>query len=387
MTRPRRRRLAFATPPVSQGPVAADWKLIPAFTLRDGKAGASLAVPTGSSLYGTGEVTGPLRRNGRSVTLWNTDNYAYEKDGGRRLYQSHPWVLGVRPDGTAFGVIFDTTWKAELCTGDDRITLDSEGAPFRVAVVDRESPQAVVRALAELTGTMPLPPRWALGFHQCRYSYYPDARVREIADEFRQRNLPCDVIWLDIHYMEGYRIFTFDKQRFPDPKATNDYLHAKQFHSVWMIDPGVKAEPGYAVYDSGSAQHLWVQTKKRPGFPRQGLAGDVRVPGFHHARDAPVVGRSLQGLSRPRRGRRLERHERTRRVRRPGQHHAQGQRPARRRRPAVRPAPDVSQHVRHAHDPLDARGRPQGSAREAALRADAFQLPRRPALRRHLDGR
>ncbi len=272
--------LAFAAPPVGKGPLPTDWKLRPEFTLHDGKAGASLAVPAGSSLYGTGEVTGPLRRNGRSITLWNTDNFGYNKADGRRLYQSHPWVLGVRPDGTAFGVLFDTTWKAELRTDDDRITLDSEGAPFRVAVVDRESPQAVVRALAELTGAMPLPPRWALGFHQCRYSYYPDSRVREIADGFRQRNLPCDVIWMDIHYMDGYRIFTFDPNRFPDPKSTNDYLHAKQFHSVWMIDPGVKAEPGYSVYDSGTAQHLWVQTKAGADFHGTVWPGTCVFPDF-----------------------------------------------------------------------------------------------------------
>ena len=272
--------LAFAAPPKQTGPLPGDWKLVPTFTRGGGKAGASLAVPAGSSLYGTGEVAGPLRRNGHTITLWNTDNYGYGKDGGQRLYQSHPWVLGVRPDGTAFGVLFDTTWRATLRTDDDQITFDSEGAPFRVAVVDRDSPQAVVRALAEITGTMPLPPRWALGFHQCRYSYYPDARVREIADGFRERNLPCDVIWLDIHYMNGFRIFTFDPQRFPDPKATNDYLHGKHFHSVWMIDPGVKAERGYSVYDSGSTRHLWVQTRDGQDFHGKVWPGTCVFPDF-----------------------------------------------------------------------------------------------------------
>jgi alpha-glucosidase len=272
--------LALAASPRESGRMPRDWTLIPEFNSQNAKAGASLAVPRGSSLYGTGEVSGPLLRNGKTIEIWNTDNFAYKKDGGRRLYQSHPWVLGVRPDGTAFGVLFDTTWKAELQTNSDRIVFNGEGAPFRVAVIDRESPQAVMRGLAELIGTMPLPPRWALGFHQCRYSYYPDAQVREIASEFRKRHLPCDVIWLDIHYMNGYRIFTFDPKRFPNPKATNDYLHRNGFHSVWMIDPGVKAERGYFVYDSGSARHLWVQKADGKDYQGEVWPGMCVFPDF-----------------------------------------------------------------------------------------------------------
>lgn len=272
--------LAFAAAPVEGAAVTGDWKLTPEFFSEDGKAGVSLAVPAGSSLYGTGEVSGPLLRNGKTITIWNTDNFAYNKDNGRRLYQSHPWVLGVRPDGTAFGILFDTTWKAELQTNSDQIVFKSEGGPFRVAVIDRESPQAVMRALTDLTGKMPLPPRWALGFHQCRYSYYPDARVREIANEFRKRRLPCDVIWLDIHYMNGYRIFTFDPARFPNPKATNDYLHSNGFHSVWMIDPGVKADPNYPVFASGNGRHLWVQKPDGKDYKGEVWPGMCVFPDF-----------------------------------------------------------------------------------------------------------
>ena len=272
--------LAFAAPPVEQGATPAGWKLVPEYFQENGKPGAAITVPPGSSLYGTGEVTGPLLRNGRFINLWNTDNYNYHRGAGLRLYQSHPWVLGVRPDGSAFGIIFDTTWKGTLSTGSDKIVLSSEGAPFRVAIIDRESPQAVVRGLAEFTGKMPLPPKWALGFHQCRYSYYPDSKVRAIADRFRQDQLPCDVLWLDIDYMDGFRVFTFDPKKFPDPKATNDYLHAQGFHSVWMIDPGVKKDPGYAVYDSGSKEDVWVQTVAGNSFVGKVWPGDCVFPDF-----------------------------------------------------------------------------------------------------------
>ena len=237
-------------------------------------------MPAGSSLYGTGEVNGPLLRNDQSIRFWNTDNYAYKKDDGRRLYQSHPWVLGVRPDGTAFGIIFNTTWKAELQTASNRITLRSEGALFRVVVIDLPSPQAVVQELAELTGKMPMPPLWALGFYQCRYPYYPDARVRQIADEFRARRIPCDVIWMDIDHMQGLGVFTFDPAKFPDPKATNDYLHQHAFHSVWMIDPGVKVDPDYSVYQSGEKAGLWVQAANGDEFHGKVWPGACVFPDF-----------------------------------------------------------------------------------------------------------
>ena len=168
--------------PEETGNLPEGWQLFPEFYLDNGKAGASLEVPEGTSLYGGGEVTGPLLRNGTTIKLWNTDSGAYSVDNGTRLYQSHPWMMGVRTDGTAFGILFDTTWKAVLSSTDEKIDLKSEGIPFRVFVIDRESPQAVVRGLAELTGTMPMIPRWALGYHQCRFSYQPDSRVIEIAD-------------------------------------------------------------------------------------------------------------------------------------------------------------------------------------------------------------
>lgn len=271
---------ALTAEPRETGSLPADWQVRPVFSQQDARFTVTIPVATGTSLYGTGEVTGPLLRNGQSITLWNTDNFAYGKHQGRRLYQSHPWVLGVRADGSAFGVLFDTTWRAELnCTG-DKIAFDSEGPPCRVIVIDRATPQLVVQGLAELTGHIPLPPLWSLGFQQCRYSYYPDARVRQIADEFRKRRLPCDVIWVDIHFMDQYKIFTFDPKHFPDPAATNRYLHEQGFKSVWMVDPGVKIEKGYSVYDEGTGRDLWVKAADGQDFRGEVWPGPCVFPDF-----------------------------------------------------------------------------------------------------------
>ena len=102
----------------------------------------------------------------------------------------------------------------------------------------------MVERYTALTGRMPLPPRWALGYNQCRYSYYPESKVRFIADNFRAAQIPADVIWLDIHYQDGYRPFTWDPARFPDPKKLIADLRAQGFRTVTILDAHPKKKPG-----------------------------------------------------------------------------------------------------------------------------------------------
>jgi len=270
---------ALLKEPTVIGNVSSDWHITPTFYLKEGKSYATLPIGKGVSLYGTGETTGPLLRNGSSITLWNTDNFNYLKDNGKRLYQSHPWVLGVNPDGTAFGVIADNTWKQDIQLTDS-IRFISDGPAFRVLIIKGNSPQEVITTLADLTGKIQMPPLWSIGYQQCRFSYVPDTRIKCVADTFRLKKLPCDVIWMDIDYMERFKIFTFDQQKIPNPKDVNDYLHGKGFHSIWMIDPGVKAEKGYFVYDSGTAGNHWVQTSDGKEFNGSVWPGKCAFPDF-----------------------------------------------------------------------------------------------------------
>jgi len=272
--------LILPAEPKSKGKLPSDWSLIPQFIFKNNKAGAILNLKGEVSLYGGGEVTGPLLRNGQSIKLWNTDTGAYSVEGGKRLYQTHPWVMGVRPDGSAFGIIFDSTWKAELITNSDQIIYNSEGALFRVYIIDRKSPQEVIKGLSELTGTIKLPPRWALGYHQCRFSYDSEKRVMGIADTFREKKIPCDVIWMDIDYMQGYRVFTFDSIRFRNPKVLNDNLHKKGFRAVYMIDPGVKVDKEYSVYKSGTQSDVWVKKNDGEEYHGKVWPGDCVFPDF-----------------------------------------------------------------------------------------------------------
>lgn len=270
----------FEQEPAAVNPLTAKWPLRVAFSEQNGHSIATIRVADDVDFYGTGEVTGPLRRNGRTIELWNVDTPAYGMDGGTHLYQSHPWVMGLRKDGTAFGIIADNTWRQKITTADHEVIFDSEGPAFRVFVIERQSPQALMQALVSLTGTMSLPPLWSLGYQQCKFSYYPDTQVMEVADKLRSNRIPSDVIWMDIDYMDGYRIFTFDPKGFSNPKKLNDYLHQHHFKSVYMIDPGVKAEEGYFVDDQGTAGDYWVKTKDGKPFVGEVWPGAVHFPDF-----------------------------------------------------------------------------------------------------------
>ena len=256
----------------------ANWQLRPQFSQTNGHSIATIQVGD-ADLYGTGEVYGDLRRNGETIGMWNKDNGLYMTEGGKRLYQSHPWVLGVRKDGTAFGIIADNTWKSKLTTGRE-VRFESEGPAFRVFIIERNSPAEVLQCLGQLSGTMEMPPLWSLGFHQCRHSYVPDTWAMQIADTFREKQIPCDVIWMDIIYMDGYRIFTFSPKEMPNPKAFNDYLHQKNFKSVFMIDPGVKVDSAYFVDQQGVAGNYYVKKPNGENFVGRVWPGDCHFPDF-----------------------------------------------------------------------------------------------------------
>ena len=124
-------------------------------------------------------------------------------------------------------MFLDNTWRSSFDVGHERedlLTFGAEGGEVNYYFINGPQPKAVVERYTALTGRTPLPPRWALGYNQCRYSYFPDARVRKLAADFRARKIPADVIWLDIHYQDNYKPFTWDAERFPDPRKLIDWL-------------------------------------------------------------------------------------------------------------------------------------------------------------------
>ncbi|XP_050270102.1 uncharacterized protein LOC126714137 isoform X3 [Quercus robur] len=239
-----------------------------------------IELPSGTSFYGTGEVSGQLERTGKRVFTWNTDAWGYGP-GTTSLYQSHPWVMAVLPNGEALGVLADTTQRCEIdLRKESRIQFVAPSSYPVITFGPFPSPTAVLIALSHAIGSVFMPPKWSLGYQQCRWSYDSDKRVLEIARTFREKGIPCDVIWMDIDYMDGFRCFTFDKDRFPNPKSLVDDLHQNGFKAIWMLDPGIKHEEGYFVYDSGSKSDVWTQKADGRPFVGKVWPGPCVFPDF-----------------------------------------------------------------------------------------------------------
>jgi len=210
--------------------------------------------------FGLGEKTGTLKRKGSQYVMWNSDYPLYAKDQDP-LYVSIPFFIGVR-EHRAWGIFLDNTWKStfNMGAGNDRFYwFGAEKGDLDYYFIYGPDMKKVVNSYTELTGRMELPPFWALGFQQSRWSYPSETKVKSIAKEFRNRNIPCDVIYLDIDYMDGYRVFTWNKEQFPDPEGMISSLSKQGFRIIPIIDPGVKADDNYFAAKEGIAGDLFAR--------------------------------------------------------------------------------------------------------------------------------
>jgi len=216
-------------------------------------------------VYGFGEKNGRLDKRGWNLggynyVMWDTDTYMHDA-ATDPLYVSVPFFMTLR-QGKAHGIFLDNTWRSFFDVGHDHpglLTFGADGGDLDYYFINGPDPKDVIERYTSLTGRMPLPPLWSLGYNQCRYSYYPEARVRELADTFREKKIPADVIWLDIDYQDNYKPFTWNHERFPDPKKMISDLQAQHFRIVCIVDPHPKKEKGYAPYDEGIKKNYFVK--------------------------------------------------------------------------------------------------------------------------------
>lgn len=211
--------------------------------------------------YGFGERTSLFDKLGGAVENWTTDQATGHSPGSDPLYIAIPVFLALRP-GLAYGVFFNNTWRGRFDIDSGRRgvwEMSAAGGEMDYYVIYGPTPAQVCAGLGALLGTMPLPPRWALGYHQSRWGYTSAAVVRELADEFRTRDIPCDTIHFDIDYMDGYRVFTWNHQGFPNPAALLASLRQDGFRAVAIIDPGVKVDRNYHVYQDGLQRDMFIR--------------------------------------------------------------------------------------------------------------------------------
>lgn len=237
------------------------------------------------AFFGLGEKPGYLDRRGRAYQMWTTDNTGPHGETDDLLYQAIPFLV-TRHGGRFCGLLFDDPGRTAFDLGaahPEGWHFEADGTSLRLWVINGPSLGDVLRRYAALTGKMALPPRWALGYHQSRWSYASAAEVEGIAAQFRGRRIPADVVHLDIDHMDDYRVFTWHPERFPDPKGLHERLRARGFRTVAIVDPGVKVEPGFPVYDEVRGGRLDVRLADGRPFVGKVWPGDCVFPDFLRA--------------------------------------------------------------------------------------------------------
>lgn len=211
--------------------------------------------------YGFGERTGMLEKTGLQYLNWTTDPENPHTARVNEMYAAFPIYMALQPD-LAYGVFFNTTFRSEFdigATDPGLMAWKTAGPDLDYYVVLGPTPAEVMAGWQQLLGTTPLPPRWALGYHQSRWGYDSAETMRDLAAQLRGRNIPCDAIHFDIDYMDGYRVFTWHPERFPDPARLLGDLAQDGFKVVTIIDPGVKTDPEYAVFREGVERDMFIK--------------------------------------------------------------------------------------------------------------------------------
>ena len=230
---------------------------------------------------GLGEKTGNLDRRGSAYQNWNTDAYAYHS-GTDPLYASIPFYIGIH-NGLCYGIFFDNTHKTFFNFGASNqrfASFAADAGEMNYYFIYGKTVGEIIQHYTKLTGTMELPPLWGIGYQQCRYSYYPDKEVLNLARTFREKEIPADAIVLDIHYMDQFKIFTWDKKKFANPQEMVSALKQSGFHVVIMCDPGIKIELGYGPYDEALAQNLFLKYPDGENYSGQVWPGWCNFPDF-----------------------------------------------------------------------------------------------------------
>jgi alpha-glucosidase len=251
-----------------------------------GGGGIALSTAPGERFFGFGETSGSLDKRGARLRLRNRDP---ELASSGPRYVSIPFFLGLQREAggaVARGLLLDALGPCHFdvaAARADQVQLTTDFDGIDVTWLPGPTPADVLRRLTARVGRPALPPLWALGHHQSRWSYASDAEVRALASEIRRRGIPTDAIHLDIDHMDGYRVFTFHPRRFPDPKGLCADLARQGFRVVAIVDPGVKVDEGFRVYREGRERGFFCRRDDGEPFSLLVWPKDAALPDFNRA--------------------------------------------------------------------------------------------------------
>jgi alpha-glucosidase len=256
---------------------------------------------TEDAIYGLGEKAGSHNRKGRDFTLWNTDvldpHATAEFTAGRppddprsdrTSVEFDPYYVSIpllyhhaHPGGAVAGSFVDNGYRAAYeLSHEDEYRIHFSGGQYTEYIFAGPGMPEVLSAYTWLTGRAALPPLWSLGYHQSRWFRYTQEAVEELAERHREHGIPCDALWLDIEYMDGYRVFTWDAEAFPDVAGMLGRLADRGVRLITIVDPGIKYEPGYRVFDEALARDVLCRTEAGEVYVGEAWPGATVFPDF-----------------------------------------------------------------------------------------------------------
>jgi len=249
-------------------------------------------------IYGLGDKTGFLNKRNYEYVNWNSDDPKPHCDNYKSLYKSINFFM-IYSDAGCVGILADNSYRTRFDFGKeqpDYLFWSHEGGALDYYMIPGKTPKDVLKRYLVLTGKNMLQQKWVYGYHQSRWSYYTEREMLNLVATMRKNNLPIDALHMDIDYMQGFRVFTFNHDRFPDPKSTMNKLAEQHTKVVAIVDPGVKLDPGYYVYDEGVSQDHFA--KNSDGTIYEGVVwpGPAVFPDFTQEKTRQWWGEKLKFL-------------------------------------------------------------------------------------------
>ncbi len=249
---------------------------------RDHRIQVVKAMDGDEKFYGLGDKTGFLNKRDYEYENWNSDIPQAHNEDYRALYKSIPFLITLKKQGV-FGMFFDNTYKSYVNLGKENQNyyfygVENGNLDYYFIVGDKMTD--VVSGYTYLTGTTPMPQRWTLGYHQSRWGYENADDIRDVAEHYRNLQIPCDTIHFDIDYMDGYRVFTWNEEAFGAPGEIIKEIGKSGYHAVTIIDPGVKLDEGYYMYDEGIAGGYFAKDKDGQVYVNEVWPGEAVYPDY-----------------------------------------------------------------------------------------------------------
>ncbi|WP_026658512.1 glycoside hydrolase family 31 protein [Butyrivibrio sp. AC2005] len=233
--------------------------------------------------YGMGDKTGFLNKGGYAYENWNSDIPQLHNETMPALYKSIPFVMVKKTEGQPYGLFFDNTFHSYMDFGKENSSYFYYGADngnLDFYFMTGDHLKDIVGKYTYLTGRAPMPQLWTLGYHQCRWGYENAEDIRKVAHLMRENHIPCESVQYDIDYMDGFRVFTWDEENYGPKGQLINELKQDGFKAVCIIDPGVKKDEGYFMYDEGIRNDYFAKDKDSEVYVNEVWPGDAVYPDF-----------------------------------------------------------------------------------------------------------